>query len=314
MSRELWIVTGLSGAGKSLALKSLEDLGFWCVDNLPCALMKPYIELEARKDVDANTWRALGLRGIEQIKELRESLKELPEESFTTRILFLECDEATLVKRYSESRRRHPLISEGLGLLKALKQEREALQPIRERADYVIDTSNLSPHALMIRLESIQTASSGQSPPLLVHIQSFGFKNGAPADAEWIWDMRFLPNPYYNPELRHRAGVEAEVRDAVFSDKTLLDWVETQIQHFLKLLPMYSEQGRRQLNLAIGCTGGQHRSVATLEKVAGECLKLGYVVSIHHRDTRLRPELEGERSRFLLPSQTKMDETAVVVG
>ena len=314
MSRELWIVTGLSGAGKSLALKSLEDLGFWCVDNLPCALMKPYIELEARKDADANNWRALGLRGIEQIKELRESLKELPEESFTTRILFLECDEATLVKRYSESRRRHPLISEGLGLLKALKQEREALQPIRERADYVIDTSNLSPHALMIRLESIQTASSGQSPPLLVHIQSFGFKNGSPADAEWIWDMRFLPNPYYNPELRHRAGVEAEVRDAVFSDKTLVDWVEGQIEHFLKLLPMYSALGRRQLNLGIGCTGGQHRSVATLEKVAAECLKLGYVVSIHHRDTRLRPELEGERSRFLLPNQSQMDETPVAVG
>ena len=216
MSRELWIVTGLSGAGKSLALKSLEDLGFWCVDNLPCALIKPYVELEAQKEKSAGSWRALGLRGIEQIKELEDSLKELGDESFSTRLIFLECDEATLVKRYSESRRRHPLISEGMGLLRALQEEREALSSLREKADYVIDTSSLSPHSLMARLEAIQTALSGRSRPLLLHIQSFGFKNGAPADCEWMWDMRFLPNPYYDLSLRDSSGLEEPVREVVF--------------------------------------------------------------------------------------------------
>jgi RNase adapter protein RapZ len=301
MSRDLWIVTGLSGAGKSLALKSLEDLGFWCVDNLPCALMKPYIELEVQRDIPNNSCRALGLRGIEQLKELEDSLRALPEESFTTRLLFLECDEATLVKRYSESRRRHPLISQGMGLLKALREERDALQNVRERADFVIDTSALSPHSLMVRLESIQVALSGKSQPLLVHLQSFGFKNGAPSDAEWVWDMRFLPNPYYDLALRSRSGLESEVRDVVFGESQLAEWVDQQIAHFLRLLPVYGTQGRRQLNVGIGCTGGQHRSVATVEMLAEECRKAGFVVSLLHRDAKLRPELEGERFKMLEP-------------
>ena len=311
MSRELWIVTGLSGAGKSLALKSLEDLGFWCVDNLPCTLMKPYIEQEARKEKEIDSWRGLGIRGIEQLQELEESLRELPEGAFTTRLLFLECDEATLVKRYSESRRKHPLVADGMGLLKAIRQENEALAALRERADYVIDTSSLSPHSLMLRLESIQTSLSGRSQPLLVHLQSFGFKNGTPGDAEWIWDMRFLPNPYYDLTLRERSGVETEVSCVVFSDPDLLAWVDGQIEHFLKLLPIYVEQGRRQVAVAIGCTGGQHRSVATGEKLAHRCKEEGYVVSLHHRDTSLRSELEGKRNRMVEPS---FEGTAVTAG
>jgi UPF0042 nucleotide-binding protein len=311
MSRELWIVTGLSGAGKSLALKSLEDLGFWCVDNLPCALMKPYIEHEARREREETSWRALGIRGIEQLQELEDSLGELPEVAFTTRLLFLECDEATLVKRYSESRRRHPLVAEGLGLLKAIREENEALSAIREKADYVIDTSSLSPHSLMTRLESIQASLSGQSQPLLVHLQSFGFKNGAPGGSEWVWDMRFLPNPYYDLSLRARSGVEPEVRDVVFGDPKLLEWVDGQIEHFLELLPVYTGLGRRQASVGIGCTGGQHRSVATVEKLAQRCREEGYVVSIHHRDTKFRPELEGERCRLIEPS---LEEAAVPAG
>lgn len=302
MSRELWIVTGLSGAGKSLALKSLEDLGFWCVDNLPCALMKPYIEHEAEREGDSGSWRALGIRGIEQLQELEVSLRELPEGAFTPRLLFLECDEATLVKRYSESRRKHPLVAEGMGLLKAIREENEALSALREKADYVIDTSSLSPHSLMTRLESIQSSLSGRTQPLLVHLQSFGFKNGIPRDSEWIWDMRFLPNPYYNLELRHRSGVEQDVSNVVFEDSKLLAWVDGQIEHFLNLLPVYTELGRRQVTLGVGCTGGQHRSVATVERLARRLKEQRFVVSIHHRDTSLRSELEGERCRMLEPS------------
>ena len=314
MSRELWIVTGLSGAGKSQALKSLEDLGFWCVDNLPCSLMKPYIEQEAAKDKEQHSWRALGIRGFEQLLELQDSLKVLPEGSFVPRLLFLECDEATLVKRYSESRRRHPLVGEGFGLLRALRAEKEALQVLRERADYVIDTSSLSPHSLMTRLESIQAALSGKSQPVLVHLQSFGFKNGAPSDAEWIWDMRFLPNPYYDLSLRERSGVEQEVSKVVFSDPEMLHWLDGQIEHFLRLLPHYADQGRRQVNLGIGCTGGQHRSVATVERLARRCIEVGFVVSIHHRDATLRTELEGERYRKLQPLESKLESQVVAAG
>jgi len=276
--------------------------------------MKPYIELEVQKEKGLCSRRALGLRGIEQLQELEDSLRELPDESFTTRLLFLECDEATLVKRYSESRRRHHLISEGRGLLKALREEREALQALRERADYVIDTSALSPHSLMVRLESIQAALSGKSQPMLVHVQSFGFKNGSPSDAEWLWDMRFLPNPYYDVSLRARSGLEPEVRSVVFSEPKLSEWVHTQVQHFLEILPVYGTQGRRQVNLGIGCTGGQHRSVAMVEMLAQRCQEEGYVVSILHRDAKLRPELEGERFRMLEPQVARTEEAAAVVG
>lgn len=311
MSRELWIVTGLSGAGKSLALKCLEDLGFWCIDNLPCALMKPYIEHELERDGEECAWRALGIRGIEQLEELEQSLRELPEGAFTRRLLFLECDEATLVKRYSESRRKHPLVAEGMGLLRAIREENSALQTLREKADYVIDTSALSPHTLMTRLESIQSSLSGLPQPLLVHLQSFGFKHGTPGDAEWIWDMRFLPNPYYEPELRERSGLEDVVSSVVFSDSRLDNWVQRQMEHFVELLPVYGDLARRQVNVGIGCTGGQHRSVATVERLAEKCRKEGYVVSIHHRDATLRPELEGERFRKLEPSR---EEATVAAG
>lgn len=299
VNRELWIVTGLSGAGKSLALKCLEDLGFWCVDNLPAPLMKSYIELEAPEG--QVNGRAMGLRGIEQIKELEEALAELPDASFTHRVLFLEADEATLVKRYSESRRRHPLLDTGRGLLKALRDEREAMADLRQRADFVIDTTRLTPHTLMMRLDGLLAASAGKSQPLLVHIQSFGFKNGAPADAEWLWDVRFLPNPYYDPELRHCSGVEEQVSEVVFGNPKETKFLDSILRSTLELLPLYAEQGRRQVNIGVGCTGGQHRSVATAEEFAQRCLEAGFVVSVFHRDARFKPEHEGCRARFQEP-------------
>lgn len=303
MNRELWIVTGLSGAGKSLALKCLEDLGFWCVDNLPAPLMKSYVELEAPSAEACGNRRAMGLRGIEQLKVLEESLANLPDDHFTPRLLFLECEEATLVKRYSESRRRHPLISSGRGLLKALRDERDALKTLRERADYVIDTTNLTPHTLMMRLDAIQATLSGQSQPLLVHIQSFGFKNGAPSDSEWLWDVRFLPNPYYDPELRECSGVEEAVSQVVFGNSKETALLDSIMNSLLELLPLYPAQGRRQVNIGVGCTGGQHRSVATAEKFAELCLEAGFAVSVFHRDAKFKPELSGARSRHSEPRQ-----------
>ena len=306
MNRELWIVTGLSGAGKSLALKCLEDLGFWCVDNLPAQLIRPYMELESSPQVPPESMpRALGLRGIEQLKELQEALAGLPDIPIRTRILYLECDEATLVKRYSESRRRHPLIgNSGRGLMRALRNEREALQVVRDKADYLIDTTGLSPHTLMMRLEAILATVSGEHQPLLAHIQSFGFKNGAPMDAEWLWDVRFLPNPHYIEELRPCAGVETAVSEVVFSEKSDVELVDRMMENFLDLLKIYAAQGRRLVNLAIGCTGGQHRSVATAERVARHCLQAGFVVSVCHRDVKLKPELESHKAKLLQPYES----------
>lgn len=298
MNRELWIVTGLSGAGKSLAMKCLEDLGFWCVDNLPAQLMRAYMELQGPPDMP----RALGLRGIEQLEELEEALAQLPDIPIQTRLIYLECDEATLVKRYSESRRRYPLIgNSGRGLMRALRNEREALKGVREKADYLIDTTALSPHTLMMRLESIQASLSGQHQPLLVHVQSFGFKNGAPPDAEWIWDVRFLPNPYYNPELRDCSGVEQAVSDVVFSEKSDIELMDRMMQSVLDIVKVYSAQGRHLVNLAVGCTGGQHRSVATAERMARLCLEAGFVVSVCHRDVKLKPELEDLKAQLMQP-------------
>ncbi len=311
MSRDLWIVTGLSGAGKSLALKCLEDLGFWCVDNLPAPLMRAYMELEATKEeTTALLPTALGLRGIEQLEELGDALAQLPDIPIRTRVIYLECDEPTLVKRYSESRRRHPLMGlDGRGLLKALADERVALESVRERADYIVDTTSLSPHTLLMRLESIQASLSGRHQPLLVHIQSFGFKKGAPADAEWLWDVRFLPNPYYNPELRACSGVEPAVAEVVFSESSQVALIDRMIANLLELIGIYSEQGRRHVSVGIGCTGGQHRSVATAEKLADICLRAGYVVSLNHRDVHLKPELTGYRCQLLEP-----DRPAKMVG
>lgn len=300
--RELWIVTGLSGAGKSLALKCLEDLGFWCVDNLPAQLMRPYMELDEQQEPGLAMPRALGLRGIEQLEELEEALSQLPDIPITTRLLYLECDETTLVKRYSESRRRHPLIgSSGRGLMRALRNEREALQRVRDKADFLIDTTSLSPHTLMMRLEAISASLQGHHQPLLVHVQSFGFKNGTPADAEWTWDVRFLPNPYYIPELRDCSGIEPDVSQVVFADRNGSELIASMLQHFLSILSVYAEQGRHLVNLAIGCTGGQHRSVATAERLAQACLEAGYVVSVCHRDVKLKPELETMKAQLLRP-------------
>ena len=300
---ELWLVTGLAGAGKSLALKCLEDLGCWCVDNLPAGLMKPFAELETPEPERESHWRALGLRGLDQITELHEALAGETATHFNVRLLFLECEEATLVKRYSESRRLHPLLSSGLGLLAALREERAALVSLKEKADFVVDTTKLSPHTLLKRLEAIKTSVTGRGHPLLVHLQSFGFKHGIPADSEWMWDLRHLPNPYYDPALRSCSGLEPQVAEVVYSDAACTEFVEQQISGFLKLLPIYSEQGRRQVNLGIGCTGGQHRSVATVERLAKRCHQEGYVVSVHHRDAKLKPELEEKRSSLMHPHE-----------
>lgn len=265
--------------------------------------MRRYIELDESQPAGGPVPRALGLRGIEQIEELEEALAQLPDIPIRTHLLYFECDEAVLVRRYSESRRRHPLMGRsGRGLLRSLRDERDALSGVREKADFLVDTTSLTPHTLMLRLESIVASLSGEYRPLLAHVQSFGFKKGTPSDAEWIWDVRFLPNPYYDLDLRACSGVESAVADVVFKDPASTRVLDRMLETFIDLLRAYVAQGRRLVNIGIGCTGGQHRSVAVAERLAQACLQEGFVVSICHRDVVLPEGLEESRAKLLKPT------------
>lgn len=279
----LVIVTGLSGAGKSQALKSLEDLGWFCVDNLPPALLPKLAELgEASGQRPGRIALGIDLRGGEFFGGTIEALQELESQSYPYQILFLEASDDTLVRRFKETRRRHPLAPEG-SVLDAIRRERSELQALRGKATHIVDTTGLTPQQLRREVERL-IGPGKDDAGLLVHVVSFGFKNGLPLDADLVFDVRFLPNPHYVKDLQPKTGLDAAVRDYV------LGWPVTQkflqhLQRFLEfLMPQFGSEGKTQAVIAIGCTGGQHRSVAVAEWVALQLQALGYIVSVRHRD------------------------------
>ena len=273
------IVTGMSGAGKSTALKVLEDVGYFCVDNLPIPLFPKLSELLKVPGPEFNKI-ALGLdiRGGQEFSELEEMLKEI-----SCEILFLDASDSVLIKRYKETRRNHPLTAQG-SIGDGLLQEREILEPIKKRADYIIDTSLLLTRELKQALQNI-FVNNQEYKNLYLTVVSFGFKYGIPNDTDLVFDVRFLPNPYYIDELRPRTGNEKEVQDYVMSNgkadiflQKLKDMVEF-------LIPNYISEGKHQLVIGIGCTGGKHRSV-TLANALYDYFKEKnqYGVRIEHRD------------------------------
>lgn len=279
----LVIVTGLSGAGKSQALKSLEDLGWFCVDNLPPALLPKLAELgEGSGQRPGRIALGIDLRGGEFFGGTIQALQELESQSYPYQILFLEASDDTLVRRFKETRRRHPLAPEG-SVLDAIRRERSELQALRGKATHIVDTTGLTPQQLRREVERLIGAGK-EDAGLLVHVVSFGFKLGLPLDADLVFDVRFLPNPHYVKHLQPKTGLDAEVRDYV------LNWPVTQkfLQHlhqFLDfLMPQFGSEGKTQAVIAIGCTGGQHRSVAVAEWVAMHLRTLGFTVSVRHRD------------------------------
>lgn len=282
------ILTGLSGAGKSLAVKSLEDEGFFCVDNLPPALIPKFAELCASSSVNRLAM-VIDVRGRSFFPELQESLNQLPAMGFEPLIIFFEASEAVLVRRFSETRRRHPLTSQG-GVLQAIQQEARELAGLRGMANKILDTSNLTPSQLQGLLR--ETLELEATPTKVqVHVLSFGFKHGLPPDADLVFDVRFIANPYYVPELRRLTGLDAAVAKFVLerSDaKEFLERVEGLLQF---LLPKYQSEGKYQVTLAIGCTGGQHRSTAIADRVSRDLRRFGYQVTVQHRD------LEREQQR-----------------
>lgn len=277
------IITGLSGAGKSLALKTLEDLGFFCVDNLPPALIPTFIQLcsQARESI-SRVAIVVDIRGREFFPDLTCALKTLEESGTRPLILFLEADDETLVRRYKETRRRHPLSPQG-SILEGIREERTALADIKSKADIIIDTSTLGTSDFRNHLVEVFTRDL-KLERLLITIVTFGFKHGLPMDADLVFDVRFLPNPYYVDELKPLSGLDSRVSRFVFKSHVTRDFF-SRLKRFIDfLLPKYTDEGKTNLTIAIGCTGGRHRSVAIGEALRAYLESKQHAVIVKHRD------------------------------
>ena len=285
---QMVIITGMSGAGKTVAIQSFEDLGFFCVDNLPPTLLPKLLELMKDSGNKMNKVAlVMDLRGREFFDHLFIALDDLSETSWVTpQILFLDADDATLVRRYKETRRFHPLAPSGLPL-EGIKLERELLEELKGRAQLIFNTTHLKPRELREKIQ--MEFSQNKTTVFTVNIMSFGFKHGLPIDADLVFDVRFLPNPHYIEHMRPQTGLDEEVSTYV------LKWTET--HKFLEkltellsfMLPQYKREGKAQLVIAIGCTGGQHRSVALAEYL-GKYFEKDYPTRITHRDIRRRKD------------------------
>ena len=280
---EILIISGLSGAGKSRAAVCLEDSGYYIVDNLPAEMMVKFAEFCAaaggRYDRLAFVY---DVRAGEPFRRLTQAVDELRGVGLRCRLLFLEADTPTIIKRYKETRRRHPLCADGtVSIEEAVAREREMLMPVREKADFVLDTSAFSTAKLRSALLTLLGGADGK---LHVTVLSFGFKNGLPPEADTVLDVRFLPNPYYVPQLKALTGLDEGVRDYVMdSESTREFWGRlTPVLDFL--LPQYRQEGRTELVLAVGCTGGRHRSVAVAHRLAEYIASQGFPVTESHRD------------------------------
>ena len=275
------IVTGMSGAGKQTTMKMLEDMGFYCVDNLPLPLFDRFVELVVRPGGEI-TKVALGLdvRADQDFDEAELALQRMRDKGISFEVIFMDADDAVLIKRYKETRRIHP-VSGGGSLEEGIHRERQILQNVKKRADYVFDTSNLLTRVLKEELDRIFRQNQEYSS-LIVRVVSFGFKYGIPMDADLVFDVRFLPNPYYIDELKHQTGNDAPVHDYVMSFPEAGEFLQKLTDMLQFLIPNYIKEGKHQLVIAVGCTGGKHRSVT----LANELYE-SYGITITHRDEKL---------------------------
>lgn len=276
---EVVLITGLSGAGRSGAADVLEDLGFYVVDNLPTALVNTIVDIAAKPGSDI---AKLALVAGRQHGELLSKIGELRASGHRVRVVFLDASTREIVRRYDATRRRHPLTGEAGGLVEAIELERSEADPVRGAADLVIDTSDLNIHQLKERLTGAFDTDAGSR--LQVAVESFGFKHGLPLDADIVMDVRFLPNPHWQEDLRPLTGHDPKVRDHVLETSAGSDFVDRLDDLLASLLPQYEAEGRSYLTVAIGCTGGRHRSVAIAEEMASRLRAHGVAVRATHRD------------------------------
>lgn len=282
---EFVVVTGLSGAGKTQAMHSMEDIGFFCVDNLPPALIPVFYDLCVKSESSSMERVAVvtDTRGGELFKSFFTAMEALKMEEKTYKILFLDASDGVLVRRFKETRRKHPLSDElGGSMEQAVRLERDILRPMRESSDFVIDTSGLSPAQLKGRIAEQFLTSASDS--LAVHCISFGFKFGIPMEADLVMDVRCLPNPFYDQELRPKTGLDPDVRDYVMENEETRGFVARYTDLLNYLLPLYSKEGKSQLVIAVGCTGGHHRSVALAQFTCDYLGEKGLKTSVTHRD------------------------------
>ncbi len=280
---ELLIVTGMSGAGKSLASNVLEDIGFYCVDNIPPALIRSFLNLSASQPEISKLSIVTDVRGGALFEDIVEVLSQLEKDNISFKIVFMDASDDVLVRRYKELRRRHPLFDKGYtSIPDAVSAERVMLQDVRARADYVIDTSVTAVGDIREQLRALflNDAKDGMS----VQCSSFGFKYGVPVDADLIFDVRCLPNPFYIGELKTKTGLDKEVYDYVLSFEESRGLLKRIVDLLDYSAEFYRKEGKTQLNIAFGCTGGKHRSVTFAVNIAKHFEELGYNVSMNHRD------------------------------
>lgn len=277
------IITGMSGAGKSQVIKTLEDLNYFCVDNLPQALIPKIAELYMQTGSSVTRVAlVVDVRGGTDFKNLVSDLETLTKNGFNFELLFLDASDATLIKRYKESRRRHPLGGKG-GLSEDIKRERAILAQAREKATYLIDTTTTTNAELRRKIVDL-FGDEGKLPPINIVVQSFGFKHGMPLDCDMIFDVRFLPNPFYVPELKSLCGNDQPVIDFIEEKPVTREFVDKLTDLVDFLLPQYVHEGKSQLMIGIGCTGGHHRSVYIANVLTESIKKAGYGVQVIHRD------------------------------
>ena len=281
---EILIISGLSGSGKSKAASFLEDIGYYIVDNLPAEMMVKFADFCAassgRYDRVALVY---DVRAGEPFDLLVNTLERLKTTGVNCRMLFLEAATQIIVNRYKETRRIHPLASQGLNIEQAVAKEREMMQPVRDHADFVLDSTSFSTAKLRSELLNL-FGDPKDRVGLTVNVLSFGFKHGIPIEADLVFDVRFMPNPYYVAELKNKTGLDEEVREFVMGFRQTHDFLKQLHQMLQFLLPLYKEEGKTVLVVAIGCTGGHHRSVAIAHKVAEFIVGEGYPVTENHRD------------------------------
>ncbi len=282
------IITGLSGSGMSSATNAFEDLGYFCVDNLPVTLLSPFARLLLPNDEEVTAIEkaalVIDIRERHFLSNFSNELKKLAKKNLHPFVLFFEADDQILSRRFSETRRPHPA-DEGKGLLPAIRAEREALQHVREKADLIIDTSSQTVHTLR-RLLVEKFSQTDEGHPLHVQIVSFGHKYGVPPSADLLFDVRHLPNPYFVPELKHLPGTDEKVIDFLTKEDEVLETKRRFLDLINYLLPLYKREGKSYLTIGIGCTGGRHRSVMLTEAIGKALSKEGFEVSIVHRDVQ----------------------------
>ena len=284
------IVTGQSGAGKTACVHYLEDQGSFCMDNMPPMMLPKIIDAFSAAPIRHNTVTiAMDVRSGEffDADAVAGMISELRKLGHRMDIIFLEASDETLLDRYKETRRDHPLTQEGLTLMEAITEERTRLQPLRETANYVIDTTGLRSRALVSLLRKTLGSLGEESPAMRAEVMSFGFKRGLPRQADLVMDVRFLPNPFYLDELRQHSGLDEDVREYVMNNPTTQEFLQRWEDMLRFLIPHYQEEGKHRLVIAVGCTGGAHRSVAIAEAIGAFLREYGMPAEVQHRDLEL---------------------------